>query len=75
MVANDGDVTALTGALSFERQAIRDNHGHQRGGGLVDENGCIKGWLNELAFVPVDLNPEAAVDPWSGDVGGVNYFS
>lgn len=26
----------------------------------------ITGWLNELAFLPVDLHPAAPVDPWSG---------
>ena len=36
----------------------------------------IMGWLNELAFVPVDANPQAMVDEWSGDYGcGVKYFS
>jgi predicted NBD/HSP70 family sugar kinase len=34
------------------------------------------GWLNELAFAPVDYNPEAPLDEWSGDVGtGARYFS
>lgn len=77
VVANDGDVTALTGALSFGKNKLLGiAMGTSEAAGYVDENGCIKGWLNELAFVPVDLNPEAAVDPWSGDVGvGVNYFS
>ena len=38
--------------------------------------GNITGWLNELAFVPCDLAPEAMVDEWSGDIGcGVKYFS
>jgi predicted NBD/HSP70 family sugar kinase len=32
--------------------------------------------LNELAFVPVDYNPRAPVDEWSGDYGcGAQYFS
>ena len=44
--------------------------------GLMDSDGCITGWLNELAFVPVDANPSAMVDEWSGDYGcGVKYFS
>ena len=43
--------------------------------GYVNEDGCITGWLNELAFVPVDANPNAMVDEWSGDIGcGVKYF-
>jgi len=33
-------------------------------------------WLNELAFVPVDIGSDAAVDDWSGDRGcGAQYFS
>jgi predicted NBD/HSP70 family sugar kinase len=36
----------------------------------------MTGWLSELAFAPVDNNPQAAADEWSGDAGvGVMYFS
>ena len=36
----------------------------------------MTGWHNELAFVPVDYNPDSPVDEWSGDYGcGVKYFS
>lgn len=36
---------------------------------------CLAGY-DELAFAPVDLNPEAARDDWSGDRGvGAMYFS
>lgn len=76
-VANDGDVSALAGALS-----LKDNNvlgiamGTSEAVGYVDENGCITGWLNELAFVPVDANPDAMIDEWAGDIGcGVKYFS
>jgi len=42
----------------------------------MDQNGRILGWLNELAFAPVDYNPQAAADEWSGDIGvGALYFS
>jgi len=42
----------------------------------IDGEGFIKGWLNELAFVPVDLSPYAPIDEWSGDFGcGSQYFS
>ena len=38
--------------------------------------GNITTWLNELAFVPVDYNPDAPVDEWSEDYGvGSQYFS
>jgi predicted NBD/HSP70 family sugar kinase len=34
------------------------------------------GWLNELAFAPIDYRPDAPADEWSGDIGcGVQYFS
>ena len=44
--------------------------------GYVTPDGNITSWLNELAFVPVDYNPGAPVDEWSGDYGvGSQYFS
>ena len=44
--------------------------------GFMDKKGSILGWLNELAFAPVDYNPSAAIDEWSGDKGvGALYFS
>ncbi len=50
--------------------------GTSEAAGYVDEEGKLKGWLNELAFVPVDFNKSAMVDEWSGDYGcGVKYFS
>ena len=34
------------------------------------------GWINELAFAPVDLNENAMADEWSTDIGvGCKYFS
>ncbi len=76
-VANDGDVTALAGAMSLEDNAVLGiAMGSSEAGGYVDAEGNITGWLNEVAFVPVDLNPAAPVDEWSGDYGcGVQYFS
>ncbi|MBR3928399.1 MAG: ROK family protein [Clostridia bacterium] len=76
-VANDGDVTALAGAMDLnDNRVLGIAMGTSEAGGYVDGNGNITGWLNELAFVPVDVNPEAMVDEWSGDVGcGVKYFS
>jgi len=39
-------------------------------------DGNITGWLNELAFCPVDYSNEAPADEWSGDRGvGALYFS
>ncbi|MDL2286964.1 ROK family protein [Eubacteriales bacterium OttesenSCG-928-G02] len=76
-VANDGDVTALAGAMDLnDNNVLGVAMGTSEAGGYVDKNGNITGWLNELAFVPVDFNEEAMQDEWSGDIGcGVKYFS
>lgn len=76
-VANDGDVTALAGAMDLNDDSVLGiAMGTSEAGGYVDPQGNITGWLNELAFVPVDYCREAMVDEWSGDYGcGVKYFS
>ena len=76
-VANDGDVTALAGAMDLnDTNVLGIAMGTSEAGGYIDGKGNITGWLNELAFVPVDYHPEAMVDEWAGDYGcGVKYFS
>ncbi len=76
-VANDGDVTALAGAMNLEDDSVLGvAMGTSEAVGYVDPNGNITGWLNELAFAPVDFCKDAMVDEWSGDYGcGVKYFS
>jgi predicted NBD/HSP70 family sugar kinase len=76
-VANDGDVTALAGAMSLEDNGVLGIAlGSSEAAGYVDRQGAITGWLNELAFAPVDYNPQAPADEWSGDAGvGALYFS
>ena len=77
VVANDGDVTALAGAMDLNDDSVLGiAMGTSEAGGYIDQQGNITGWLNELAFVPVDFNEDAMVDEWSGDYGcGVKYFS
>jgi len=76
-VVNDGEVTALAGAMSLGDNAVLGIAlGSSEAGGYVTPEGNITGWLNELAFAPVDINPKAPIDEWSGDAGcGVQYFS
>ena len=76
-VVNDGDVSALAGAVSLNSSNVLGMAmGTSEAVGYVDENGCITGWLNELAFAPVDASPDAMRDEWSGDIGvGCKYFS
>lgn len=77
MVLNDGDVSALAGALSLNTQGVLGlAMGSSLAGGYVDPHGRMRGWLTELAFVPADENPHAPSDEWSGDQGvGALYFS
>jgi predicted NBD/HSP70 family sugar kinase len=76
-VVNDGEVTALAGSMSLGRNAVLGiAFGTSTAGGWVNGEGNITSWINELAFVPVDYNPNAARDEWSGDYGvGSQYFS
>lgn len=76
-VVNDGEVTALAGSMSLEDNPVLGvAMGSSQAAGYVTEEGNITGWLNELAFAPVDYRPDAPADEWSGDIGcGVQYFS
>lgn len=77
-VANDGDVTALAGALELQDHSVLGlAMGTSQAAGYVNPQGVVTGWLNELAFAPVDYGVDAVVDrEWSGDRGtGVSYFS
>jgi len=77
VVANDGDVTALAGAMSLGSGAVMGiAMGTSEAAGYVTPDGKILGWFNELAFAPVDLQPGAPQDEWSTDYGvGCKYFS
>ncbi len=76
-VINDGDVTALAGSMSIEDNGILGIAlGSSEAAGYVNMEGHIMGWLNELAFAPIDYSPNAPVEEWSGDKGcGASYFS
>lgn len=76
-VMNDGDVTALAGALSLKKTGMLGiAMGSSEAAGFMDRKGRIHGWLNELAFAAVDYNPKAVACEWSGDTGlGALCFS
>jgi predicted NBD/HSP70 family sugar kinase len=76
-VVNDGEVTALAGAMSLDDNGVLGiSMGTSQAGGYVDPGGHIKPWLNELAFAPIDYSENAHRDEWSGDLGvGAQYFS
>ena len=75
-VVNDGEVTALAGSMSLEANAVLGvAMGSSEAAGYVTPDGSITGWLNELAFAPIDYARDAPADEWSGDVGcGVQYL-
>ncbi|MFP4191240.1 MAG: ROK family protein [Candidatus Hydrogenedentota bacterium] len=76
-IVNDGEVTALAGSMSLEDNAVLGLAlGSSEAAGYVTPEGNITGWLNELAFAPVDYSPDAPADEWSDDRGvGALYFS
>ncbi len=76
-VANDGDVTALAGAIDLDDNGVLGiAMGTSEAVGYINTQGGVNGWLSELAFAPVDFNENAMADEWSGDIGvGCKYFS
>jgi len=76
-VYNDGDVTALAGMLSMNKNGILGvAMGSSEAVGYVDPKKRMTGRICELAFAPVDFNPCAPKDEWSGDYGvGAMAFS
>ena len=77
VVANDGDVSALAGAMGMGVGSLMGMAmGTSEAVGYVDKDMNVLGWISELAFAPVDLNEKAMVDEWSTDIGvGCKYFS
>ena len=77
LVANDGDVSALAGAMGLGKGNLMGlAMGTSEAVGYVDRDQNVLGWINELAFAPVDLQEGALQDEWSTDFGvGCKYFS
>lgn len=76
-IVNDGEVTALAGSMSLEDNGVLGIAlGSSEASGYVTMDGSITGWLNELAFAPIDYSSKAPLDEWSGDRGcGALYLS
>ena len=77
VVANDGVVSALAGAIGLDAGKLMGlAMGTSEAVGYVDADKNVLGWINELAFAPVDLQAGAMQDEWSTDFGvGCKYFS
>jgi predicted NBD/HSP70 family sugar kinase len=77
VVVNDGEVTALAGAMAGEVGGLLGiAMGSSLAAGYVTREGRLTSWLTELAFAPMDYAAAAPVDEWSGDRGcGAQYMS
>ena len=69
-IYNDGDVSALAGMITMGKKGILGvAMGSSEAVGYIDPSGALTGRITELAFAPVDFNPKAPADEWSGDAG------
>merc|ERR1711920_32907 len=65
-VINDGEVTALAAVQKISQGNVMGiSMGSSEGAGYANEDGNLLGWINELCYVRLDLNPDAPTDPWS----------
>lgn len=76
-VHSEGDVSALAGAMSLDAKGVLSLHfNHKLTAGFLDNEGNLTGWLNELAYMPINLSPDGPTHEATADVGcGSNYFS
>merc|ERR1711865_973960 len=65
-VINDGEVTALAAVQRISKGNVMGiSMGSSEGGGYANEDGNLMGWINELCYIKLDMNPDAPTDPWS----------
>jgi len=65
-VINDGEVTALAAVQKIKAGNVMGiSMGSSEGGGYANSDGNLLGWINELCYMKLDLNPLAPRDPWS----------
>merc|ERR1719245_3031318 len=69
-VINDGEVTALAAVQKIKQgNVLGISMGSSEGGGYANKDGNLMGWINELCYIPCDLNPLAPTDPWQPHSG------
>merc|ERR1712051_439912 len=65
-VINDGEVTALAAVTKIGSGNVMGiSMGSSKGAGYANQDGNLMGWINELCYVRLDLNPLAPTDPWT----------
>merc|ERR1712050_681454 len=75
-VINDGEVTALAAYQKIKAGNVMGiSMGSSEGGGYANADGNLSGWINELCYIRLDLNPKAPTDPWTkGAHTGVSHM-
>merc|ERR1712107_367084 len=76
-VINDGEVTALAAVqkLGGRGNVMGISMGSSEGGGYANADGNLLGWINEMCYIKLDLNPEAPTDPWTkGAHRGISHM-
>jgi len=75
-VINDGEVTALAAFAKIKAGNILGiSMGSSEGAGYANGDGHLTGWINELCYVKLDLNPKAPTEPWSkGQHTGLSHM-
>merc|ERR1719316_2633089 len=75
-VINDGEVTALAAVQKIGKGNIMGiSMGSSEGGGYANGDGNLMGWINELCYVKLDMNPRAPTDPWTkGNHRGMSHM-
>merc|ERR1719352_814294 len=67
-VINDGEVTALAAVQKIGKGKVMGiSMGSSEGGGYANADGNLMGWINELCYIKLDMNPDAPDDPWTKD--------
>merc|ERR1719261_1296271 len=65
-VINDGEVTALAAVQKIGKGNILGiSMGSSEGGGYANADGNLLGWINEMCYIKLDMNPEAPTDSWT----------
>merc|ERR1719231_1540614 len=81
-VINDGEVTALAAVQKLKKDTgsmcgnvMGISMGSSEGGGYANADGNLMGWINELCYIRLDLNPDAPTDPWTkGSHTGMSHM-
>merc|ERR1711988_942029 len=75
-VINDGEVTALAAVQKIGKGSILGiSMGSSEGGGYANPDGNLNGWINEMCYIRLDMNPEAPTDPWTkGNHRGISHM-